>query len=320
MQHRTVKTAALLAVVALAWAVPLAAQPPKDTVMPATAPAAGSAVMATVNGKPIYMEGLVTPLVEVHGAKLGRVLVLHEVVEQEARRRKIDVTDAETRAVEARMLGRIFGDELSPDTKQRMLDAMLRQRGLTRPIWRKTVRQNAQLRRMVEPAVTVTDAMVKVEFARRYGEKVQISHIALPTLQEAEKVVRLLKQGKDFARLAEKYSTNAATAAKGGLLPPFARNDEGVPRAMRDMAFTLKPDEVSGIVQSQGRFHVLKLHKRFPSTDVKLEAVRDTLAKDLRERMVERAKLEVLRRLNRSARIEYVDPLVRKAVDRANAP
>ncbi len=309
-----------LAVVALAWAGPLAAQSPEKAPTPAAAPSAPSAVMATVNGRPIYMESLITPLVKIHGATLGQILVLHEVVDQEARRRKVEVTGAEIKAEQTKMLNRIFGGEMDADTKHRMLERLLADRGLTRTIWNGTMRQNAQLRRMTESVVTVTDTMIDIEFARRYGEKVQISHIVLPTLTEAEKIVGLLKDGKDFAELAGKYSTNTATASKGGLLPPFAGNDEGVPRAMRDMAFSLAVGKVSGIVQSQGEFHVLKLHKRFPSTDVKLADVKDTLKKDLRERLVERAKRELLRRLDRNAHIEYVNPTLRKAIKRPVKP
>jgi len=287
-----------------------------DPPTPATAPSADtwSSVMATVNGKPIYMESLIRPLIEAHGAKLGQILVLHEVVAQEARRQGVAVTDEEIQAEEDRSLKRIFGDDVTADTRQRMLERLLEQRGLTRELWTRTMRQNLQLRRIAEPGITVSEDLIEVEFARRFGEKVQISHIALPTLQEAEKVAKLLKEGKDFAEMAQKYSTNATTAAKGGLLPAFARNDEGVPRAMRDVAFDLAADEVSGIVQSQGQFHLLKLHKRFPPTDVKLEAVRGELKADLHERLLERAKVEILGRLSRSARIEYVNPALKKAM------
>jgi len=315
MHKRIARLATVLAVTGAAgwlWAADGAG----DASHPATSPAIeDSSVMATVNGKPIYMSSLIHPLVEAHGAKLGTILVMHEVVDQEARRRNIVVTDAEVRAEQDRMLKRIFGEDLTADTKQRLLDTLLEQRGLTRAIWNKTMRQNAQLRRIAEPNVTVSDSMLEIEFARRFGEKVQISHIALPSLQEAEKVGKLLKEGKDFAEMARKYSTNTATASRGGLLPAFARNDEGVPRAMREAAFALSsPGEVSGIVQSQGQFHLLKLHKRFAPTHVKLADVREELTRNLRERLVERAKVEILRRLSQSARIEYVNPAVRKAM------
>ncbi|OPX25297.1 MAG: hypothetical protein B1H04_00245 [Planctomycetales bacterium 4484_123] len=245
---------------------------------------------------------------------------MQELVRQEARRQGVSVSEEEAFAEEARALKRIFGERTSPDQRQRMLDELLRRRGLTRELWRATMRQNALLRKMALPKLSVTDSMLKVEFARRYGEKVEISHIALPSLSEAEKIIRRLKAGEDFAELARKYSTNSATAAKGGHLPPFSREDGAVPQAIRDAAFALRPGQVSGIVQAGTNFHVLKLHRRYPSSKVKFEAVKDSLRKEVMARLVERMKVEIIAQLSRSARIEYVNPVLRRAAGGGTAP
>ncbi len=276
--------------------------------------------MATVNGRPIYMDALLRPLIQVHGPRLAKILIVQELVRQEARRQGVSVSEEEAFAEEARALKRIFGERTSPDQRQRMLDELLRRRGLTRELWRATMRQNALLRKMALPKLSVTDSMLKVEFARRYGEKVEISHIALPSLSEAEKIIRRLKAGEDFAELARKYSTNSATAAKGGHLPPFSREDGAVPQAIRDAAFALRPGQVSGIVQAGTNFHVLKLHRRYPSSKVKFEAVKDSLRKEVMARLVERMKVEIIAQLSRSARIEYVNPVLRRAAGGGTAP
>ena len=305
---------------------------PASSASPASQPAAvppprpepvgpgGAEVMATVNGRPIYMDALLRPLIQVHGPRLAKILIVQELVRQAARRQGISVTEDEVSAEEARALKRIFGEHVSPDQRQRMLDELLRRRGLTRQLWRQTMRQNALLRKMALPKLTVTDSMLKVEFARRYGEKVEISHIALPSLSEAEKIIRRLKAGADFAELARKYSTNSATAARGGRLPPFSREDDAVPQAIRDAAFALRPGEISGIVQTGTEFHVLKLHKRYPSAKVRFEAVKDELRRQLLARLVERMKARIVARLSRSARIEYVNPLLRRAAGEDTSP
>ncbi|KKL27094.1 hypothetical protein LCGC14_2388610, partial [marine sediment metagenome] len=129
-----------------------------------------------------------------------------------------------------------------------------------------------------------------------------------------EKVINLIKGGGDFAELARRYSTNAATAKQGGRLPAFSREDDSVPRAMRDAAFALAPGKVSGIVQAGNVFHVLKLHKRVPTGKAKYEDVKDTLRQQLAERLTERLKVEILSILRRNAKIEYVNPTLNKAM------
>ena len=83
---------------------------------------------------------------------------------------------------------------------------------------------------------------------------------------------------------------------------------------MRDAAFALVPGKVSGIVQAGSVFHVLKLHKRVPTGKAKYEDVKDTLRQQLAERLTERLKVEILSILRRSAKIEYVNPTLNKAM------
>jgi foldase protein PrsA len=288
---------------------------------PSSAPAPGlvpagpgkSAVMATVNGRPIYMDALTLPLVETYGPRIAEILVAHALVEQEAERLKITATAAEIEAERAAALDRIFPEDLTADQRQVLLDRLLRERGLTRELWNGTVRQNALLAKMAEPRVLITEAMLKTEFGRLYGEKVEASHIALPDLTEAQKTIQMLRQGEDFAELARKFSTNSVTAKQGGLLPAFSRDEMNIPRAMREAAFSLEVGEVSGIVQVGNTFHVLKLHKRLPPGDVKFEAVREEVFRKVRREIIERLQAEVLSDLRRRAQVEIVNPTLRKA-------
>ncbi len=297
---------------------PQPAGPAPAATRPATSPAGGeappAAVMATVNGRPIYMDELTAPLLEAHGVRMAEMLIANRLVSQEAARKGVTVTEQDVARENALMLRGIFGEELSPDQRDRMLTELLRRRGLTRGLWRRTMWRNATLRKMAEPRVKIGEPMLKAEFARQYGKKVQVSHIQLPTLTDAEKILNLLKGGKDFAELAKRYSTNTTTAAKGGLLPVFSRDDTRVPQAMRDAAFELKPGQTSSIVQAGNEFQVLKLHKRIIPPDVDYESVKEKLREDLRDSLIERVQREILARLRGSAAVEYVNPILSKAL------
>ncbi len=283
-------------------------------------PLSPSAIMATVNGKPIYMEDLYVSLLESSGLRIPEMLIVNALVNQEAGRTKTTVTDEEVAAENDRSLKGILGDKLTPDQRERMLDQLLKPRGLTRKLWFSVMRRNALLRKMVISRAVVSESMIKVEFARLHGEKVQISHIQLPNLFEAEKIIKLLKEGKDFADLARKYSTNTTTAKNGGTLPPFSREYQNVPRAIRDVAFSLeKVGRISGIVQVGDNFNVLKLLKRIEPPQVDYEAVKEKVRLQLHRRLIERLQVEKRQELQRKARIEYINPILKKAANRPSA-
>ena len=289
------------------------------TTMPTSSPSelSPSAVMATVNGKPVYMEDLYIPLIEAHGLRIAEMLIVNTLVAQEAQRVKITVTDKDVTAENDRALRGILGEQqLTPDQRERVLGRLLAQRGITRQLWTTIMRRNAILRKMVAPHAVVGETMIKAEFARLYGEKVQISHIQLPSLTEAEKIIKMLKEGRDFADLAQRYSTSTTTARGGGSLPPFSRENPAIPRAIRDVAFALKTGEISGIVQVGSDFHVLKLHKRFMPPAADYQAVREKLRLALREHLIERLQVEKLAELRRKAGVEYVNPTLRRAANR----
>jgi peptidyl-prolyl cis-trans isomerase SurA len=75
-------------------------------------------------------------------------------------------------------------------------------------------------------------------------------------LQRALDVVFRARKGEDFAALAKEISDDKLTASKGGKLPPLTRGLT-VPE-FEEVAFSLKPGEVSDVVETKYGFHVLK--------------------------------------------------------------
>jgi len=86
--------------------------------------------------------------------------------------------------------------------------------------------------------------------------KIRASHILVPNKQSADKVLYELGIGKDFAEVAKKSSV-CPSRENGGDLGFFGKGQ--MVKEFEDAAFGLKVGEVSGLVQTQFGYHVIKL-------------------------------------------------------------
>jgi parvulin-like peptidyl-prolyl isomerase len=71
----------------------------------------------------------------------------------------------------------------------------------------------------------------------------------------AEELEKQAKAGDDFGKLASEHSDDPGSAAKGGSLGTFGRNQ--MVKEFADTAFALKIGEVSGVVESPFGFHII---------------------------------------------------------------
>jgi peptidyl-prolyl cis-trans isomerase SurA len=91
--------------------------------------------------------------------------------------------------------------------------------------------------------------------------KIQAGEISKARARERmEKIEEELKAGGDFKELAEKYSDDKASAANGGDLGFFQRGE--LVREFEEVAYLLKPDEISGIVGTSFGFHIIQMIER----------------------------------------------------------
>lgn len=96
--------------------------------------------------------------------------------------------------------------------------------------------------------------------------------------EKALKVLKLAREGKDFAELAKKYSEGPSKNS-GGYLGRFKRGDMVKPFA--DKAFSMKAGQISDPVRTQFGWHLIKVEKIYPATTVSLKDATEGIKKKL---------------------------------------
>ncbi len=85
-----------------------------------------------------------------------------------------------------------------------------------------------------------------------------------------------------FGELAAQYSVEPASRSNNGKVPPIRRH--GIGAALEKAAFDLKPGEISGIVEVNGQYVILRCQGFTTPIAADINAVRPELEKDLLER------------------------------------
>jgi peptidyl-prolyl cis-trans isomerase C len=117
--------------------------------------------------------------------------------------------------------------------------------------------------------------------------------------EKAEDILKKIKSGQDFAKLASEFSDDPGSKTKGGDLGFFQKGR--MVKAFEDAAFSLKPGQVSGIVDTQFGYHIIKV------TDRKSAGIEsfDTAKEKIKQRLLqEKIKAKVS---------EYIDKAMKDA-------
>jgi peptidyl-prolyl cis-trans isomerase SurA len=102
-----------------------------------------------------------------------------------------------------------------------------------------------------------------VSFRQIVIKPVPDSAARLRALQLAESLVVQLRHGGDFAATAKRYSGDSASAAQGGELGWFRRGV--MVKEFEDVAFRIRPGEISGPVETSFGFHIINVERTQPA-------------------------------------------------------
>ncbi len=164
-------------------------------------------------------------------------------------------------------------------------NAALAQSGLTQAEFRANRLEQTRSRMMVARFISqrvgsavrpvVTDAEIQAAFETQRAqmgtrpatvsfEQVIVEPVASDSAKaaarrEAEQVVEELRKGGDFEVLARRFSDDPGSKERGGDLGWFKQGQ--MVRPFEQVAFAMRPGDVSGIVETQFGFHIIRLEK-----------------------------------------------------------
>jgi peptidyl-prolyl cis-trans isomerase C len=149
--------------------------------------------------------------------------------------------------------------------------------------------------------------------AFKQPEQVHAKHILIkmePTATAAEKkkarkeiedIQKKVKKGEDFSALAKQYS-QCPSSAQGGDLGLLQRGQTVKP--FEDAAFSMKPGDTSGIVETEFGLHLLQVTEKRPEKQVPFEEAQESLQAHLKEAKVKAEFGKYLEDLKAKAKVQ----------------
>ncbi|HET8714121.1 MAG TPA: peptidylprolyl isomerase [Gemmatimonadales bacterium] len=142
---------------------------------------------------------------------------------------------------------------------QRLIEAQ-RQKGKLRPIppTEAQMREFWDQNRAQQPKRPATVSFRQIVIKPAPDSAARHAALAL-----AESLVVELRKGADFATAAKRFSGDSASAAQGGELGWFRRGV--MVKEFEDMAFRLRPGEISPVVETSFGFHIIRVERTQPA-------------------------------------------------------
>jgi peptidyl-prolyl cis-trans isomerase C len=268
----------------------------------------------------------------IEGQMLNRLIQIQLLLQK--------ATDAD-RAQGEKMVDLQMSSLLERAGSQEALDHQFKALGMTEQGLRERLGQEATAQAVLERelGVTVTDAEAK-KFYDEHPEEfeqpqmVHVRHILLMTIdptthqplpddqvaakkKQIDDILKQLRAGGDFAKLAAQYSEDPGSKDKGGDLPPFSRG-QMVPE-FEAAAFSLTNNQISDVVTTQYGYHIIQLLGKTPAKKLSYNEVADNIKKELTQEKTAKLAPAYLDKLKKAANVEITDADLKAAAATAEA-
>ncbi len=272
-------------------------------------------LLATIDAQKIYKKDFIYKSI-LYGIKINNeedaknflnLLINDEIILKQAKRNGIKINKEE-------LLEEI--ENFVPNFSEKEIKKQLKQQGIKYNRWIKDIKEKIIRKKILNNAmkekIDIRESDLKdyfwtniLEF--RNPKKIKARQIVLNDEEKAKEVIGYVREGRDFAELAKKYS-NTSEAESGGDLGYFSKNE--LPSFITDTVFNLKKGEISGIVKSPYGWHIFKCEDIVEAKTPKFEEVKDEVYKKYFEQKKDEYIESWLEDLRKSAKINiYYDNL-----------
>jgi len=243
-------------------------------------------------------------------------MIAQSLIQQQAKAEGLKATDAE---IQQQMDG--FKSRLpSAEAFQQALASQ----GLTEAKLREQIGLQIAFQKYLSTKIVseqpVTDAAAKAFYDENQAqmqqpERAHLRHILIKTepsappadqqkaKEKADDLLKQIKNGGDFAKLAQASSEDPGSKERGGDLDWMARGQTDP--AFDQAAFALKnPNDISGVVQSQFGYHIIQLLEKQGPSVVPFEQVKPRITQFLKQRQAQQQVEARVKDLRAKAKVE----------------
>ncbi len=211
-------------------------------------------VVASVGEEDITKDELYDYLVGLYGADSLTALIENKIIEMEANKEKVTVSDKEIEEEYQTYVDSYGGEE--------MLQSVLDQQGMTKKNLEAEIENYFKLEGLLKPRIEISDEELQTYFDENKesfneSEQVEASHILVEDEETAKEVAKKLADGEDFVELAKEYSTDTSNAESGGELGFFAKGD--MVAEFENTAFSMEIGSISEPVKTEHGYHIIKV-------------------------------------------------------------
>ena len=193
---------------------------------------------------------------------------------------------------------------------------MLKTNGLGIEFVKQSISDDLKIQKYLEGIMTAAGQVTEAEVQKAYSEDKTASvwHILLLTQgktdaektvirKKMEDILARAKKGEDFAGLAKEFTEDAGSKDKGGLYEDFEHGKMVKP--FEDAAFSVPAGEISGLIETEYGYHILKVEGRKKETQP-LDQVKTQIEARIKERKQATAFEAHMTKLKESAKFQVV--------------
>ena len=264
-------------------------------------------VAAFINRQPLMLQTLQDECISRHGELVLEGEIHRKIMEEALKAKNLQVTqiDIDQEIARAAVYFGFVNADRSPNVDA-WLKSVVEQQGKKLDLYvRDEVWPSVALKKMVDGTVKLTQEDIKKGFESNYGPRAEVLAIVLSNHRKAQEVWQMARGNPTeqfFGELAAEFSVEPTSRSNYGKVQPIRKN--GPQPTLEKVAFGLKPNELSGIIEVNQQYVILR-SQGFTDPVVKnFEEVRDILEKELIEKKTRVAMQDEMDRLMKDAVID----------------